>query len=320
MKKISTLIMGISILVFLFGCNSNVGDSLDNSRKSQTEELTESGGKSTANKAGNKAEDEIITVIELIGDFGEKLQLVSLLSDDVASAIQKNYSAYVAPQLLSKWQADPQNAPGRLVSSPWPDHIEIKSIDKHSNERYKIEGYIVEPTSAQTANNGTAAKRAVTLNVKYGDDRWLIDNVTLGDYITDAAITYKNEQYGFYFMLPKSWQGYTLITEAWNGTDLASGKQTESGPMISIRHPAWTSKDPRQDIPIMIFTVPQWQAVQNEMLSVGAAPMPPSELGRNAAYVFALPARYNFAFSEGYEEVEDIIEGQPLKPVEKGSQ
>lgn len=312
MKKSATLIMGISILVFLFGCNSNVGDSLNNSRQPQAEMPTES----AANETGNKAEDEIITVIELIGNFGEKLQLVSLLSDDVASAIQKNYSEYVAPQLLSKWQADPQNAPGRLVSSPWPDHIEIKSIDKHSSERYKIEGYIVELTSAQTVNNGTAAKRAVTLNVKYGDGRWLIDDVTLGDYITDAAITYKNEQYGFYFTLPKSWQGYTLITGAWNGTDLASGKQTESGPMISIRHPAWIPKSPRQDIPIMIFTLPQWQAIQNDKLGVGAAPTPPSELGRNAAYVFALPARYNFAFSEGYEEVEDIIEGQPLKSTE----
>ena len=36
--------------------------------------------------------------------------------------------------------------------------------------------------------------------------------------------------------------------------------------------------------------------------------MNPIELGRNSDYVFALPARYNYAFPEGYEEVDDIIE------------
>lgn len=314
MKKILTLIVAISILVSMFGCNSNADNSADNSQSSQGGMSSGNSSESAANEASDKAEDALIAVIELIGDFGKKLQLVSLLSDDVKNAIQKNYGEYVTPQLLSKWQADPQNAPGRLVSSPWPDHIDIKFIEKRSDECYKIEGYIVELTSAEMANNGTAAKRAVALDVQYNGSRWLIDDVTLGDYVADTTIIYKSDQYGFDFTLPKSWQGYTLVTGAWNGTDLASGKQTESGPMISIRHPAWTQKSPRQDIPIMIFTLSQWQAVQNEMLSVGAAPMPPSELGRNAAYVFALPARYNFAFSEGYEEVEEIIEGKPLKP------
>jgi hypothetical protein len=39
---------------------------------------------------------------------------------------------------------------------------------------------------------------------------------------------------------------------------------------------------------------------------------PASEFGRNSRYVFALPARYNFAFPKGYEEVEDILNGNPL--------
>ncbi len=66
----------------------------------------------------------------------------------------------------------------------------------------------------------------------------------------------------------------------------------------------------------MVFTLSQWEAVRNETLSVGAAPIQPSELGRNSTYVFALPARYNFAFPEGYKEVEDIIAGNPLEPTE----
>ncbi len=318
MKKILTLMLAVSIFAAVFGCSSNAGSSSsDASQPSGTTDVSMGdGGESAADDTRHKIEDDMIAVIKLIGDFGEKLRSVSLLSDDVQSALETNYGEYVAPQLLSKWQADPPNAPGRLVSSPWPDYIEISSVDRRSDESYKIEGYVVEKTSVEAENGGVAAKRAITLYVNYDNGRWLIDDVTLGNYVTDTIITYANNEYGFNFTLPKSWQGYTLVAGTWNGTDLASGKQTESGPMISIRHPAWTQKNPRQDIPIMIFTVSQWQSVQNEMLGVGAAPIPPNELGRNATYVFAIPARYNYAFPEGYEEVEDIIEGKPLEPAE----
>ena len=38
-----------------------------------------------------------------------------------------------------------------------------------------------------------------------------------------------------------------------------------------------------------------------------AAPIGPTERGRNDAYVFATAPRYNFSFAVGWEEVEDII-------------
>lgn len=82
-----------------------------------------------------------------------------------------------------------------------------------------------------------------------------------------------------------------------------------------IRHPLWTSDKPYQDIPIMIFTHGQWDLIQDEKLSLGAAPIGPKELGRNDNYIFALPARYNYAFLLGYEEVENILESNPLKPI-----
>lgn len=41
--------------------------------------------------------------------------------------------------------------------------------------------------------------------------------------------------------------------------------------------------------------------------------MGPKELARNSKYLFALPARYNYAFPTGYEEVEKILEGNPLQ-------
>jgi hypothetical protein len=65
----------------------------------------------------------------------------------------------------------------------------------------------------------------------------------------------------------------------------------------------------------MVFTLEQWDLVQAEKLGVGAAPIPPTELGRNSTYVFALPARYNFAFLTGFEEVEQILADHAWQPL-----
>lgn len=62
----------------------------------------------------------------------------------------------------------------------------------------------------------------------------------------------------------------------------------------------------------MVFTIGQWDSLIRQEYSVGAAPIPPSELGRNTQFVFALPARYNYAFPPGYQEVEQILQGKPL--------
>ncbi|MGE5485230.1 MAG: hypothetical protein ACM3X4_09450 [Ignavibacteriales bacterium] len=135
-----------------------------------------------------------------------------------------------------------------------------------------------------------------------------------------GSIVYKNTQYGFRFSLPESWKGYVIVADKWEGL-APRGPQGETasdtGPMISIRHPQWTSQDPRQDIPIMVFTLAQWESLQQGKYHIAAAPIGPSELGRNSEYVFALPARYNFAFPTGFEEVEHILKGHPLQASEE---
>lgn len=136
------------------------------------------------------------------------------------------------------------------------------------------------------------------------------------------ALTYTNKEYGFTFALPQDFEGYTILNEEWEGTDIkntASKARVFKGPQITIRDPRWTSQVPRQDIPIMILTVDQWNQLQNGEFSIGAAPVNPSELGQNSKYVFALPARYNYAFPEGYEEVQTILDSSPLAAFEPTS-
>lgn len=134
--------------------------------------------------------------------------------------------------------------------------------------------------------------------------------------VNSSNIEYRNNEYGFRFALPTSWKGYSIVAAQWEGF-VPGGPQgdvtTETGPMISIRHPQYTSQNPRQDIPIMVLTINQWNSLQQDKFHIGAAPINPSELGRNSTYVFALPARYNYAFPTGFEEVEKILQDKSLQ-------
>jgi hypothetical protein len=127
-------------------------------------------------------------------------------------------------------------------------------------------------------------------------------------------IKYDNKQYGFVFSLPADWQGFTTYSKTWTGTPLEGSQYTKNitGPEIYIRNPNWTTKNPYEDIPVMVFTLAEWNEVQQEKLGASAAPFPPSQLGQNAKYVFALPPRYDYDFRTGYKEVEQIMQNNPL--------
>lgn len=279
--------------------------------------LPESPSPSAVTPAPTPTPDPEQAVRDLTGAFGARLREVSLTApaDIVQESIRESYSPYVSTQLLDAWLSYPANAPGRLVSSPWPDRIDIRSITALSDTDYEVKGDIVEVTMTEAGNGGAAATRPVTLRVALVAGEWRITDLTQGDYEDLTRTVYTNDQYGFRFSLPDTWQGFSVITDTWAGFPPGDEAASETGPLISIRHPLWTEDTPRQDIPIMIFTLEQWDALQAGDFHIGAAPIGPSELARNDTYVFALPARYNFAFPEGYEEVEDILRGDPLEPI-----
>lgn len=306
MKKLLSLIFILLLSISLIGCT------VSGSEKPAGEEITQT--------------DEEQAVSAVVGEFGKKLQTVSLLAPDdiLKESIQESYGELVTSGLLENWLQEPQNAPGRTVSSPWPDRIEIESIEKISDDTYEVNGKVIEITSTEQENGGAAAKYPITLTVKSLDDSWLIDEIITGDYIDSetvtedetAAVAYENTEYGFRFSLPQSWEGYSVITDDWEGfTPDKPDKAAETGPVIYIRHPQWTKETQRQDIPVMIFTIAQWDSMNKDGFHIGAAPTNPSEISRNSEYVFALPARYNFAFPAGYEEVEEILNGSPIQVI-----
>ena len=271
----------------------------------------------TATPSPTPAPDPEQAVRDLVGAFGARLQEVSLAApvDTVRASIRDSYGPYVSSRLLDRWLDDPAGAPGRLVSSPWPDRIDIRSVTAVSDTDYEVKGDIIEITSEETDTGGAAAIRPVTLRVARIAGAWRITDLALGAYEDLARTVYTNDRYGFRLSLPSTWEGYSIITDTWAGFPPGSEEASETGPLLSIRHPLWTEDTPRQDIPIMIFTIAQWEVLQSGAFHIGAAPAGPSELARNDTYVFALPARYNFAFPPGYEEVDDILRGDPLEPV-----
>lgn len=265
-------------------------------------------------ETNNQAEK---VVRELVETFGSRLQNVSLLGPegDLEKSMQENYGELVTPKLVEKWLDDPLNAPGRLTSSPWPDRIEINTLQEKSKFVYAVTGEIIDITSGEKLAN----RIPIELLVEKIGGKWLISEVVMASAEQNNSTVYENSEYGFSFALPDTWKNYSIVTEKWEGLSIpTTGKEEviETGPMISIRHPEWSAKDPRQDIPIMILTIEQWDMLRQEKFHIGAAPIPPTELARNDKYVFALPARYNFAFPTGYEEVEQILEGNPIDVTE----
>ena len=128
------------------------------------------------------------------------------------------------------------------------------------------------------------------------------------------ALEYRNIKYGFRFSLPDGWKGYTIVTDQWEATDAQKGV-VERGPIVYIRHPGWTKANPRQDIPIMVFTLTQWESVEHGDFFVSGAAIVPGELGRNRKYAFAVSRRVEDSDVAGAKEVNEILQHEPLHPI-----
>jgi len=120
----------------------------------------------------NRPDDEAAVRL-VVTNFGKALKNVSLLSPAAEEEMDANYKNYLDPALLVQWKADPPKALGRFASSPWPESIEIESIDKFGSGAYDVSARIIDMTSA-----GVAGSRAVQIGVVKFGDRWLITGVS----------------------------------------------------------------------------------------------------------------------------------------------
>ena len=94
------------------------------------------------------------TVLSVVTNFGQQMQKVPLLAskEDLSAAMQEAYGPYVDVALISKWIENPQSAPGRTASSPWPARIDVSDVTPHDDGSYTVKGHVVEVTSAEATN------------------------------------------------------------------------------------------------------------------------------------------------------------------------
>jgi len=111
---------------------------------------------------------------DLVFNFGKRLQNVPLLAPDAAQEIKIQYSEFLSPSLLEMWMNDVSKAPGRMVSSPWPDRIEITNLSKEGSDKYEVTGNVIEVTSVEVVNGGAANKIPVRMVVQKVQGSWYI--------------------------------------------------------------------------------------------------------------------------------------------------
>jgi hypothetical protein len=132
---------------------------------------------------GRNERSEITALVET---FGSKLKEVSLSDPEevVSREIGKVYAPFVNASFLSKWISDPSTAPGRAASSPWPEKIEMISMEKLDSHTVEVKGNIVYMTSVEMAQGGNAGEDPIVLIA--GNDtqngKWLISQARYGKY------------------------------------------------------------------------------------------------------------------------------------------
>jgi hypothetical protein len=100
------------------------------------------------------------------------------------------------------WQSQPNSAPGRQTSSPWPDRIDVVSVTPTASGNafatYQVEGNVIEVTSADTPNE-PAAVQPISLTVKKQGNAWVITAVSRGAY---SELPKRETIVGFWECLP----------------------------------------------------------------------------------------------------------------------
>lgn len=127
-------------------------------------------------------------------------------------------------------------------------------------------------------------------------------------------LRYHNAQYGLAFFLPAGWRGYSVLSQQWDGETYSPATDktivVAHGTIITLRHPQWTASSRYQDIPILVFSRAQWDALhQGKLWPSRFAGGTMDEMWHDRMYVFGMSSRYasDDSLSER-KETADIIE------------
>jgi hypothetical protein len=121
-------------------------------------------------------------VRDVVEELGRRLNDVSLSAPDSIAVrqIREAYAPLVVTELLDAWTLQPGDAPGRLTSSPWPDRIEVRSMQPIDDGVCRVDGDVVYLTSVEVAGGGAASREPVRLRVREVDAGWRVSSYEPG--------------------------------------------------------------------------------------------------------------------------------------------
>ncbi|MFZ2414102.1 MAG: hypothetical protein WAW16_07780 [Candidatus Cryosericum sp.] len=125
---------------------------------------------------------DINAIYQVVGEFGARLKDVDIdASDqDIITAVDYNLKQFITNQLYQAFVQDKIRIPGRYPSSPWPERIEINSVQMLDSASCTVHGSQVMMTDDTVAHGGNAGKTPITLTLKKVNGIWLIDDVVGG--------------------------------------------------------------------------------------------------------------------------------------------
>ena len=99
--------------------------------------------------------------------LGRQLKQVSLTAPDslIRKELRDSYGPFVTIELMDHWLEQPSHAPGRAVSSPWPDRIDVASVKAENESTCVVDGQIAYVTSAEQAPGAAFERVPVTLRI-----------------------------------------------------------------------------------------------------------------------------------------------------------
>lgn len=133
---------------------------------------------------------------EVVLELGRRMKQVptSAAPEIAAKAIREQYDGLVHPDLLNAWAKAPSDAPGRPVSSPWPERIAIEKSSV-SEGRAVIDGLLVEATST-----GVARQVPIRVTLENAGGSWQVvgyraNAVAAGDDTPEGAVQVVQDYY-----------------------------------------------------------------------------------------------------------------------------
>jgi len=199
-----------SFIVLTFSCK--MADSQSTIQENEVEESTPAPEESKSS--------DVYEIKKLVEDFGKVLVNVSLLSppDILKNDMEKYYSPFVFKDLISQWLDDPMKAQGRLTSSPWPERIEIRTIENITPYSYLVKGDIIEVTSVDKETDFNLIKRPVEIIIKKNVNCWLIAEVSIGEYTDIPSVDWEtsvSNNNGISFKYPEEFPAKYIYPVFW---------------------------------------------------------------------------------------------------------